>query len=134
MLPKLDGVEVCRRLRELRPDLPILMLTARGSEDDKVNGLEAGADDYVTKPFGTRELIARVESLARRASWQQLPRRASRSGRRWCPHRSRAGEGAGGASPVPPAPLPAVGELLAWPVASTGGGKQPERFCGGVSF
>jgi DNA-binding response OmpR family regulator len=68
MLPKLDGVEVCRRLRELRPDLPILMLTARGSEDDKVNGLEAGADDYVTKPFGTRELIARVESLARRAT------------------------------------------------------------------
>jgi DNA-binding response OmpR family regulator len=67
MLPKLDGVEVCRRLRELRPDVPILVLTARGSEDDKVEGLEAGADDYVTKPFGTRELLARVDSLARRA-------------------------------------------------------------------
>ncbi len=66
MLPKMDGVEVCRRLRELRPSLPILMLTARGSEDDKVEGLRAGADDYVTKPFGTRELIARVEALARR--------------------------------------------------------------------
>jgi DNA-binding response OmpR family regulator len=67
MLPRLDGIEVCRRLRELRPDLPILVLTARGSEDDKVRGLEAGADDYVTKPFGTRELLARVDSLARRA-------------------------------------------------------------------
>jgi DNA-binding response OmpR family regulator len=66
MLPKLDGVEVCRRLRELRPNLPILMLTARGSEDDKVAGLRAGADDYVTKPFGTKELIARVEALGRR--------------------------------------------------------------------
>ena len=51
MLPGLDGIEVCRRLRELRPGLPILMLTARGSEDDKVRGLDAGADDYVTKPF-----------------------------------------------------------------------------------
>ena len=68
MLPKLDGIEVCRRLRELRADLPILILTARGSEDDKVHGLQAGADDYVTKPFGTRELIARVNSLARRAA------------------------------------------------------------------
>jgi len=67
MLPKLNGTEVCRRLREVRPELPILVLTARGSEDDKVTGLEAGADDYVTKPFGTRELLARVESLGRRA-------------------------------------------------------------------
>ncbi len=53
MLPKLDGIEVCRRLRELRPHLPILMLTARGSEDEKVAGFKAGADDYLTKPFGT---------------------------------------------------------------------------------
>jgi two-component system alkaline phosphatase synthesis response regulator PhoP len=66
MLPKLDGVAVCRRLRELRPHLPILMLTARVTEDDKVRGLLAGADDYVTKPFGTRELLARVEALGRR--------------------------------------------------------------------
>lgn len=66
MLPKLDGVEVCRKLRELRPDLPILMLTARGAEDDKVAGLKAGADDYVTKPFGSRELLARVEAIGRR--------------------------------------------------------------------
>ncbi|MCP3978381.1 MAG: response regulator transcription factor [bacterium] len=73
MLPGMDGVEVCRRLRDLRPDLPILMLTALGSEDDKVRGLEAGADDYLTKPFGTKELIARVEALARRARREPEP-------------------------------------------------------------
>jgi DNA-binding response OmpR family regulator len=67
MLPKLDGLEVCRRLRKARPNLPVLMLTARGSEEDKVRGLNVGADDYVTKPFGARELLARVEAIARRA-------------------------------------------------------------------
>ena len=66
MLPKLDGIEVCQRVRKARPGLPILMLTARGAEDDKVRGLKVGADDYVTKPFGARELLARVEALARR--------------------------------------------------------------------
>src|SRR3990172_10137737 len=58
MLPKLDGLEVCQRLRAARPGLPILMLTARGSEEDKVRGLKLGADDYVTKPFGVKELLA----------------------------------------------------------------------------
>jgi two-component system alkaline phosphatase synthesis response regulator PhoP len=72
MLPKLDGVEVCRRVRELRPNLPILMLTARGSDDDKVSGLGAGADDYVTKPFSSKELIARINALGRRARNQEL--------------------------------------------------------------
>jgi DNA-binding response OmpR family regulator len=67
MLPRLDGIEVCRRLRAARPGLPILMLTARGSEDDKVRGLGEGADDYVTKPFSARELMARVRALGRRA-------------------------------------------------------------------
>jgi two-component system response regulator RegX3 len=67
MLPRLDGMEVCHRLRAARPGLPILMLTARGSEDDKVRGLMEGADDYVTKPFSARELIARVRVLGRRA-------------------------------------------------------------------
>lgn len=67
MLPKLDGIEVCRRIRKTRPGLPILMLTAKGSEEDKVRGLKVGADDYVTKPFGARELLARVEAVARRA-------------------------------------------------------------------
>ncbi len=68
MLPDLDGVEVCRRLRKARPSLPILMLTARGSEDDKVAGFEAGADDYLTKPFAVRELLARIDALRRRAA------------------------------------------------------------------
>ena len=67
MLPRLDGIEVCRRLRAARPGMPILMLTARGSEDDKVRGLGEGADDYVTKPFSARELLARVRALGRRA-------------------------------------------------------------------
>jgi DNA-binding response OmpR family regulator len=65
-LPGLDGVEVCRRLRMARPALPILILTARGSEDDRVEGLRAGADDYLTKPFGSRELLARIDALTRR--------------------------------------------------------------------
>ena len=68
MLPKLSGIEVARQLRAERPRLFILMLTARGAEDDKVEGLHAGADDYVTKPFAAKELLARVESFARRAS------------------------------------------------------------------
>ena len=67
MLPRLDGIEVCRRLRLARPGQPILMLTARGSEEDKVRGLKEGADDYVTKPFGARELLARIDALGRRA-------------------------------------------------------------------
>jgi two-component system response regulator RegX3 len=66
MLPKRDGIDVCRRLRETRPGLLILILTARGSEDDKVRGLRSGADDYLTKPFGARELLARIDTLARR--------------------------------------------------------------------
>ena len=66
MLPRLDGTEVCRRLRAARPGIPILMLTARGSEDDKVRGLIEGADDYVTKPFSPRELLARVRAIGRR--------------------------------------------------------------------
>ena len=67
MLPGLSGLDVCRRLRETVPRVPILMLTARGSEDDVVEGLQAGADDYVTKPFSLRELMARVEALLRRS-------------------------------------------------------------------
>ncbi|MDO8143659.1 response regulator transcription factor [Isoptericola sp. 178] len=67
MLPGLDGIEVCRRLRADRPRLPVLMLTARGEEDDRITGLEVGADDYVTKPFSPRELTLRVQSVLRRA-------------------------------------------------------------------
>ena len=67
MLPGLDGLEVCRRLREVAP-IPVIMLTARGEETDRVLGLELGADDYVTKPFSPRELTARVKSVLRRAA------------------------------------------------------------------
>lgn len=65
MLPKIDGFEICRRLRE-RLDTPIIMLTAREEERDKVMGLELGADDYMTKPFGTAELLSRIKANLRR--------------------------------------------------------------------
>jgi two-component system response regulator VicR len=66
MLPGIDGFEVCRRVRE-RSTCPIIMLTAKGAEEDKVRGLHLGADDYVTKPFSAQELLARVEAVLRRA-------------------------------------------------------------------
>jgi two-component system alkaline phosphatase synthesis response regulator PhoP len=67
MLPKMDGFEVCKKLRREGSRTPILMLTAKSQEIDKVLGLELGADDYVTKPFSPRELLARVKALLRRA-------------------------------------------------------------------
>jgi len=67
MLPGVGGLAVCRMLRQRRPDLPIIMLTALASELDTVLGLESGADDYVTKPFSPRELVARVRAVLRRA-------------------------------------------------------------------
>ena len=67
MLPKLDGLEVCKRTRELDKQIPIVMLTSKSEELDKVLGLELGADDYITKPFSVRELTARVKALLRRA-------------------------------------------------------------------
>ena len=67
MLPKLDGLSVLRRLRKRSATLPVLILSAKGREDDKVEGLRAGADDYLAKPFGLRELVARIDALLRRA-------------------------------------------------------------------
>ncbi|MGQ9457683.1 MAG: response regulator transcription factor [Anaerolineae bacterium] len=67
MLPGIDGMEVCRRLRKNHPDLPILMLTARDAIPDRVAGLDAGADDYLGKPFAFDELLARLRALLRRA-------------------------------------------------------------------
>jgi two-component system, OmpR family, alkaline phosphatase synthesis response regulator PhoP len=66
MLPELDGLEVCRRLRAAGNSLPILMLTARDDDVDKILGLELGADDYLTKPFNPRELVARIKAILRR--------------------------------------------------------------------
>ena len=73
MLPGIDGLEVCRRLKgdRMTSNIPIIMLTARGDEVDKILGLELGADDYITKPFSVRELGARVNSLLRRVAPQQ---------------------------------------------------------------
>jgi DNA-binding response OmpR family regulator len=70
MLPDLDGIDVCRRIRQ-RSDVPILMLTARDDDIDKIIGLEVGADDYLTKPFNPGELVARVKSVLRRANPQR---------------------------------------------------------------
>ena len=70
MMPRMSGLDVCRRLKAERPAMPIIMLTARGQEVDKVVGLELGADDYVTKPFSIRELLARVKAVLRRANIQ----------------------------------------------------------------
>jgi DNA-binding response OmpR family regulator len=75
MLPKLSGYEVCRQMRSEGITTPILMLTARGEETDRVVGLDMGADDYVTKPFSVRELLARVRALLRRtqpAAWPTI--------------------------------------------------------------
>ncbi|HRJ00564.1 MAG TPA: phosphate regulon transcriptional regulator PhoB [Hyphomonas sp.] len=68
MLPKVSGIEICRRVRSggANPNLPIIMLTARGEESDRIRGLDTGADDYVTKPFSTTELMARVRAVLRR--------------------------------------------------------------------
>lgn len=72
MLPRLDGLEICKRLRAVS-DVPIILLTARGEELDRVLGLELGADDYVVKPFSPRELVARVKAVLRRVSGEAAP-------------------------------------------------------------
>ncbi len=74
MLPGIDGVEVCRRLRAAGDDLPVLMLTARDTVEDRVDGLDAGADDYLVKPFAYEELMARVRTLLRRRPTAGGPR------------------------------------------------------------
>ena len=85
MLPEMSGTEVCRELRQ-RSHVPIIMVTARDSEIDKVVGLEIGADDYVTKPYSPRELVARIRAVLRRKSSETIdlaapdPRRRTRSG------------------------------------------------------
>ena len=79
MLPKLDGMEVCKELRALRINVPIIMLTARDDEFDKVLGLELGADDYMTKPFSPREVVARVKAVLRRMN-PNVPEQAATNG------------------------------------------------------
>lgn len=67
LMPKKDGLEVLTELRKIRPTLPVIILTARGTEEDRVKGLKMGADDYVVKPFSAKELLARVEAVLRRS-------------------------------------------------------------------
>ena len=86
MLPGTDGLELCRWIRS-RSDLPVIMLTARGEEADRIVGLELGADDYVTKPFSPRELAARVRTVLRRSGGRTRRGRAARVRR---PRRSTA--------------------------------------------
>ena len=73
MLPGIDGFEVCRQLRAGGNHIPILFLTARGSDADRILGLQLGADDYLTKPFLVEELVLRVRGIVRRAEWSQTP-------------------------------------------------------------
>lgn len=79
MLPGMDGFEICRRVRE-KSQVPIIMLTAREEESDKILGLELGADDYVTKPFSNRELIARIKANMRRFSAAEVPQEKTDAG------------------------------------------------------
>lgn len=74
MMPEKSGYDVCREIRKSNSDVPIIMLTAKGEEVDKVVGLQLGADDYVTKPFGVHELLARVEAVMRRAHGRHADR------------------------------------------------------------
>ena len=69
MLPGIDGIEVCRQIRKHDPKLPILMLTARSEDKDRIEGLSAGADDYLTKPFNLDEFLLRVKGMLQRSSW-----------------------------------------------------------------
>jgi len=73
LLPKMDGLDVLTELRVTHPVLPVIILTARGSEDDRVRGLRAGADDYVVKPFSARELLARLDAVLRRTPERPAP-------------------------------------------------------------
>jgi two-component system, OmpR family, alkaline phosphatase synthesis response regulator PhoP len=75
-LPGIDGLEVCDRLREQGSRIPILMLTARGTEEDRITGLSRGADDYLAKPFNLKEFLLRVAGLLRRANWQPTPQKS----------------------------------------------------------
>ena len=81
MLPKMDGLSVCRPDPREEPAIPILMLTAKSEEIDRVLGLEIGADEYVTKPFSVRELVARVKALLRRVRTDRRPPRPGRRGK-----------------------------------------------------
>jgi len=87
MMPGCDGYEVCRRIRQLPSEVPILFISAKGEEIDKVVGLELGADDFITKPFGVKEVVARIRAVTRRCLAQRRP-----TGRKDCPEPFRLGD------------------------------------------
>jgi len=98
MLPGASGYDICKQLRAKKISVPILMLTAKGQEIDKVIGLDLGADDYVTKPFGVRELLARIQALLRRATAAPIKMNLmppSRSARRRLTRKAFNSSGAG---------------------------------------
>src|ERR671917_1011159 len=102
MMPRLGGLETCRRLRAAGRDLPVLMLTARDQVSDRVAGLDAGADDYLPKPFATEELLARVRALLRRrAPGDEESQILSFAEVRLDPDRFEAWRGGGAAAPAP---------------------------------
>src|SRR5208283_330049 len=81
LLPRKDGFQVLADLRKVRPTLPVIILTARGTEDDRVRGLKMGADDYIVKPFSARELLARIEAVLRRSMGRPAELPGARLGR-----------------------------------------------------
>ncbi len=100
MLPVVDGFEVARQIRRKDPRVPMLMLTARAGDEDRIKGLECGADDYLTKPFHLQELLLRIKGMLRRSSWY---RTVPSGGERFCfgqgcwvDFRERAAQGPGG--------------------------------------
>ena len=80
MMPEKSGYDVCRAVRATDEDIPVIMLTAKGEEIDKVIGLQLGADDYITKPFGVHELLARISAVLRRSQRKQIPAEEEMSG------------------------------------------------------
>lgn len=73
ILPKINGLDLCKQIKAVKPHAPVIMLTALGTTDDKVEGFDAGADDYLVKPFESRELMVRIRALAKRNSFKNMP-------------------------------------------------------------
>ena len=128
MMPRLDGLEVCRRLRGSGDDLPILVLTARDAVSDRVAGLDAGADDYLPKPFALEELLARLRALLRRRTPDETG--AGRPGKRCSsPTSARPGDPRGAPRRAPDQPHPhrvrAAGAAAGQPAPGAHPGRDP---------
>ena len=106
MLPRVDGFEVARQIREKDPRIPILMLTAKSAEEDRIKGFECGADDYLTKPFHLKEFLLRIQGMLRRSSWyREIPESGAlyRFGENcWVDFNQRRAAGPAGTRAAPP--------------------------------